>query len=31
MKRKRQQNDFSEEIEAHIRLEADRLRARGLT
>ena len=29
--RKRQQNDFSAEIEAHIRLEADRLRARGMS
>lgn len=31
MIRKRQQNDFSAEIEAHIRLEADRLRERGLS
>lgn len=31
MIRKRRQNDFSAEIESHIRLEADRLHERGLT
>lgn len=31
MNRKRRQIDFSAEIEAHIRLEADRLRERGLS
>ncbi|HUE03709.1 MAG TPA: permease prefix domain 1-containing protein [Bryobacteraceae bacterium] len=30
-RRKRKQNDFSAEIDAHLRLETDRVRAQGLS